>query len=141
MRVLVLREIDHLNVTFSLHLVAQNEIRFMELLKHFVHVLAVDVVVSQQLFLYALWSVFQPSFAVCKAPEPDKQKAGERRKVAEDVVVKKSGFYAPCSHVGSHLLLAYVNLRAGRLLRLLPEAFSVAVVARKVEEVNLPDVR
>lgn len=127
MRILVLHEINDLNVMILTDRITNNESRIVQALEHIAYAVCVHIVITKDRLFDFARSVFEPALTIGQTPEANEEKARQRRQIAQNVVVKKSRFYAPCS---GHSIIPStdVNLSARGFLNRLAETASIAIV-------------
>jgi len=88
MRVLVFREVQHLDESLLCQLIAQDEASKLQFIQHVIHA---AVVVWQDFSSDALGTIFEATGTVGKAPETCEEKTGQRRAIGKGLVLEKSG--------------------------------------------------
>ena len=125
----MLSEVYDLDVLLPGGCVSDDEAVGRQGFEHFVYVFNGEVVIAEDGLFYPSGAVFEAAVPVCLAPEADKKEAGQGRKAAEDVVVKKCWFYAACPcHSCVPPLSADIDLGSCLPLYCFAEVIFVAVV-------------
>lgn len=138
-RVLVLCEVRDLDIVHIFNRIAYNKTVVVQLLKHLICFLGCYIVIAEQSFLDAPWSIFQPPFPVCDTPQPDKEQPGERWEVSEYIVVEERwlDISGSCHVLALLSPSAHIDLCAGQPLDSLFDFCLVPVVIAHVADINL----